>query len=348
MYPDPVEKVSISKAELDDLRRQVERLDKALQEVVPDSARRKDLLQLQQQRQSASSPVASSPTLSLSTTTGSIKSESVEDDQVSGGVEGRLLRDQVGSVKFLGSTSETVFLDALKECFAPHAALLSTSGGFMSSAGLYETNDSHTIEASDVDPLWLPPTNQVRVVLAELRHLIQDGGGEWPSGGIQWWGDLTSAPPTPIVNGLETPNISGYRHLAFYHAALAVACRATISKAVASKNEPPLCETYFARAAMLLENPLDVSKFTFGDAATMALMAWYLVESDRLETAYMWIGTAMRVSLMQGAHRGFVDESGKRVFWTIYNLDRWIGSLTGRPSTVPDEAIRLTMPTDHP
>ncbi|KAK8919865.1 putative transcriptional regulatory protein [Metarhizium anisopliae] len=50
---------------------------------------------------------------------------------------------------------------------------------------------------------------------------------------------------------------------------------------------------------------------------------------------------------MLGAHRGWVDERGKRVFWSVYCLDRWLSCLTGRPPTITDEAIQLPLPADE-
>lgn len=261
-------------------------------------------------------------------------------------VEGRLLRDAMGNVRFFGETNGDVFLDTIKDYFS--IGLQSTPGTFVTSAGLYHTNDSRSLQATDVDPLWLPSAAHMGVGLSELRHFIQDGNGRWRSGGIFWWGDLSTLPINPTVSGLEAPDLLQYRHLAFYQAALAVACRATNSDAIASSEDAPLCETYFARASALIGNPLDVSRYVFGDAATLALMAFYLIEVHRLDMAYMYVGAAMRICLIEGAHRGLVEESGKRVFWTIFVLDRWLAVLTGRPPSIPDESVRSPPPLDVP
>ena len=77
-------------------------------------------------------------------------------------------------------------------------------------------------------------------------------------------------------------------------------------------------------------------------------MALYLIEANCRDTAYMCVGVAVRICLMEGAHRIFVEEAGKRVFWSIFVLDRWLAMLMGRPSSLPDESIRLPLPTDAP
>jgi hypothetical protein len=252
----------------------------------------------------------------------------------------------MGNVRFFGETNGDVFLDTIKDYFS--IVLQSTPGAFLSSDGLYQTNDSHGLQSTDVDPLWLPSAGHMGVGLSELRNFIQDGNGRWRSGGLFWWGDLSTLPINPMVSGLEAPDLRQYRHLAFYQAALAVACRATNNEAPSSDSASPLCETYFARAAVLIGNPLDVSRYVFGDAATLALMAFYLIEVNRLDTAYMYVGAATRVCIMEGAHRVLGEESGKRIFWTIVVLDRWLAMLTGRPSSIPDGSIRLSRPLDAP
>ncbi|KAH8172329.1 fungal specific transcription factor domain-containing protein [Sarocladium implicatum] len=367
-YPAAVEKVTVPKPELDDLRRQLDNFERALRDAVPDSDQRRELLRRASGRETSSTPpgqhsFSSMPTPdsasehpgrqsfnSLRTTgTGesvsSLRSESVETDQVVP-LEGRLLRDPSGSVRFFGETNENVFLDIVKDYFS--VGLQSTSGTFLSTAGLYQSEDSSEILKTDVDPIWLPSAAHVGVGLSELRHFIQDGAGRWLSGGLYYWGELSTLPTRPLVSGLETADVRQYRHLAFYQAALALACRATTTDAPTSASQQPLCETYFARASILIGNPLDVSQHVFGDAATLALMAFYLIETNRQDTAYMYIGAATRVCLIEGAHRGLTEESGKRVFWTVFVLDRWLAMLTGRPPSIPDGSVRSPMPLDAP
>lgn len=360
--------MTVPKPELDDLKRQLESYEKALQDAVPDLGQRRELLRRASYRDASATPpgqhsFSSMPTpdsasetagrqsfSSLRTTaTGesvsSFRSESVDADQ---GIplEGRLLRDSSGVVRFFGETNENVFLDTVKDYFS--VGLHSSPGTFLTTAGMYHSQDSIEMDKLDVDPLWLPSAAHIGVGLSELRHFIQDGAGRWSSGGLYFWGDLRTLPVEPVVSGLEAVDLRQYRHLAFHQAALALACRATTSDAPSPASQSPLCETYFARASMLIGNPLDVSRHVFGDAATFALMAFYLLETNRQDTAYMYIGAATRICLIEGAHRGLTEESAKRVFWTVFVLDRWLSMLTGRPPSIPDGAIRLPMPLDAP
>ncbi|QLI66493.1 uncharacterized protein G6M90_00g035230 [Metarhizium brunneum] len=363
VYPTVVEKVSVPRAELDDLRKKVEVYEKALHDAVADPTRRQELLH------HAASPDSSSPTSPFASTvqsaaglantvhsqpsgTNSIKTEPADDDAVLS--PGRLLQDADGMGRYMGETAGATFLDHLKELMG---AALPTSpqdrparvdqNSFLSSLGNYTVDDQRPLNHA-VNPLWLPPDSTIGVVLSELRHFIQDGGGQWPSGGIYWWGDLGTIPVRAPVSPSPDMDLSAYRHLAFYHAALAVACQSTTTQPPpSSDSHPSLSEPYYARAAMLLGNPLEIKRRTIGDVASLAMMSFYLVETNRPDAAYMYVTAAMHISIMLGAHRGWVDERGKRVFWSVYCLDRWLSCLTGRPPTITDEAIQLPLPADE-
>ena len=371
------------KTELDELKKKVEVYEKALQDALPDATRRQELLHhaASPDSSSSASPFAAgassashaagpgSSSTQHPSSASSIKTEPTDDDTAVLS-PGRLLQDLDGVGRYLGETSGATFLDHLKELMS--AVLPTTTAqheqqqqmqqfhtqhtqptlvdgiSFLSSIGSYATYDSKPLGSVDVNPLWLPPDSTVSVVMSELRFFIQDGGGSWPSGGIYWWGDLDGlpvrAPSPPHDIGL---NLDDYRHLAFYHAALAVACQSTMTQPPPSlEAHPSLSEPYFARAAMLLGNPLDIKRRTIGDVAALALMGFYLIETNRADAAYMYVAAAMHISIMLGAHRGWVDERGKRVFWSVYALDRWLSCLMGRPPTITDDAIQLPLPAD--
>jgi hypothetical protein len=38
-----------------------------------------------------------------------------------------------------------------------------------------------------VDPLWLPQSKEMKAMLGELSYYIQDGNGDFSSGGIYWY-----------------------------------------------------------------------------------------------------------------------------------------------------------------
>ncbi|GJC98935.1 fungal specific transcription factor domain-containing protein [Colletotrichum higginsianum] len=368
-YPTIIEKVSVSRNELDDLRKKLDAAERALLAAVPDHTARRQLL-LQQQHDGDASAGSSSRAASCLSftpppqhrrkdefheTAFNVDGEADAADAADADTaEGRQLKDQDGRARFLGETSGATFLDHLKEFMSTVSPLAfnkpwlsptpNNGSAFLASLGRYQTYDSRPVEAEpDPDPIALPSRADMSAMLADLRHFIQDGNGTFPCGGIYWWGDLGSVPnPTP-PDAIR----HRFRHLAFYHTAFAVACQA--STTAASMPVPhDLSQRYFSRARMLLGNPLDITQYTISDVAVLALMGFYLIEMNRRDAAYIYVSNAMHISIMHGAHRGWVDERGKRVFWTLYILDRWLSCLMGRPPTIMDDAIRLPLPCDAP
>lgn len=64
------------------------------------------------------------------------------------------------------------------------------------------------------------------------------------------------------------------------------------------------------------------------------------------------LGTAMRLATSLGLHRArqstnlVDDEMAKRVFWSLYNLDRLIAVTLGRPLSIADEDITVSLPRE--
>jgi hypothetical protein len=279
-----------------------------------------------------------------------------DEDENLAATEGRLLHDPDGYARFLGETSGATFLDYLKEFMTTVLPLAyqnlrpgSDGSAFLSSLGRYQTYDSRPLHDRDVDPTWFPSHPEMDAMLSELRYFIQDGNGNWPSGGIYWWGNLSV---TPIVPSLErdppVARLKKCRPLALYQTAFAVVSQATIMPPQDISIDSHLSESYFSRARILLGNPLDITRFTPNEVAALTLMGFYLIEMNRRDAAYMCVSSAMHISIMHGSHRGWLDESGKRVFWTLYVLDRYLSCLMGRPPTIMDDAIRLEPPRDAP
>ncbi|KAF9880548.1 fungal specific transcription factor domain-containing protein [Colletotrichum karsti] len=366
-YPAPVEKISVTRGELDDLKRRCEAAERVLQIKVPDAAERQQLLQ-----QEGGDPVGSRAGSSSSFTPPQQQSQqqstrgpsdAPNEDEADTAAAGRMLLDPDGNSRFLGETSGATFLDYLKEFMSTVSPLAfnrpwlsptpNNGSAFLASLGKYQTYDSRPIyEDANVSPLALPSRAEMLASLNDLRYFIQDGNGTFPCGGIYWWGDLSTVPVVPesisFPPGTSPQNIwDKYRHLAFYHTAFAVACQANTT-AAHMPNPPDLSQTFFARARVLLGNPLDITRWTISDVAVLALMGFYLIEMNRRDAAYMCVSNAMHISMMHGAHRGWVDERGKRVFWTLYILDRWLSCLMGRPPTISDDAVRLPLPNDAP
>ncbi|KAI4962357.1 hypothetical protein J4E86_001390 [Alternaria arbusti] len=267
--------------------------------------------------------------------------------------DGRLLIDPCGTPRFFGETSGATFLDYLKQfmltlvplTFQPESA---DGSSFVASIGRYQTYDSRPIPNPSVDPLWLPDQDDMALMLAQLRAYIQDGNGEFLSGGIYWWGDLTqfptSAAPSVLLSAMTTDDT--HRGLAFYHVCFALAT--SFGHQSSRRSDQHAGEAYFKRARKLLGNPLDTVRFTLDDVPVLTLMGFYLIELNRRDAAYVYVSLAIHIAIIHGAFRSCNDEASKRNFWTLYILDRWLSVLMGRPPTLLDEAIRLPLPCDVP
>ncbi|KAJ9144217.1 Fungal specific transcription factor domain-containing protein [Pleurostoma richardsiae] len=233
---------------------------------------------------------------------------------------------------------------------------------FLSTVGRYQTFDSRPMFVPRlVDPLVLPPPTEMSFMASQVRWFIQDGAGDAAGGGIYYWGDMTTPPTAPILSSppplippssaggaVPDPALKAHRHLAFHHSVFAFASLLGLT-APGSRRDGQLGEGYLARARALLGNPLDTSLFGKGDVPALALLARYMLEVNRRDAAYVYVAVAMHICVVHGVHRGWqVDERGKRVFWTLYVLDRWVSCLMGRPPTILDDAIRLNLPADAP
>lgn len=264
--------------------------------------------------------------------------------------EGRLLSDPDGTARYFGESSGANFLNHVKEFMATIQPLITEREGtsyqsgrtFLASVGSYQTYDSRPLHVQNVDPMWLPSRTTMTVLSAELKYFTQDGNGDFPSGGIFYWGDLPTVSPDPS----QAPDLRHTGHLALLHIAFAVAVR--LGATAEWRDECP-SEAFFSRARIILGNPLDITAYSPREISVLLLMALYFIEMNRRDAAYMAVSMALHLAVMYGAHTKFgQDEGSRRIFWTLYILDCWLTCLLGRPPSLSEEAIRLDLPEFAP
>jgi hypothetical protein len=330
LYPEPVERVTIPRAELESLQRRCASLERQLAATERGDHRLEP-------RQQAASPSASSR---ADTANAPSLNGGPQHSVRLGGIDGRMLADPAGTSRYLGETSGATFLDTLKELIVtatPLAKVLDGDSGrspagaaFLASVGQYQTHDSRPMVLPPaVDPLALPTEADMASALSQARYFIQDGNGTFPSGGIMFWplDDVQGILSLASLPGMHDPgNVKRpgphHRPLALYHTTFALA-RMLNLRDPGSTVDGQLGEEYFARARSLLGNLLDRTTYTITDIAVLALMALYLIENNRRDAAYMAISNAMTISVMHGLHKGGSgNEMGVRTFWTVYVLDR--------------------------
>jgi hypothetical protein len=175
---------NVLKSEVDRLRKRCAALEGRLQAAAPDDAA--DIL-----AQLDSDEAALHPTQSTLDDVSSLADEAEA-------IDGRLLFDPDGTVRYFGETSGATFLEYLKHfmlTLVPFTCQPDSGDGssFVASIGQYQTFDSRPLPNPDVNPLWLPSPDEMTSMLAELRYYLQDGSGNFPSGGIHWQVPLASS-----------------------------------------------------------------------------------------------------------------------------------------------------------
>lgn len=177
------------------------------------------------------------------------------------------------------------------------------------------------------------------IMLAEFRFFVEDGNGDFESGGIFYWGDLSLA--FRNVQAGSGPSTHSPGQLALLQTVLAISARLG---ADGRRADEQYSEAFFSRARIVYGDPLEVSGFKSRDLSVMLLMAFYLIEANRRDAAYVMVSLALHLAVMDGAHSYSHDESATRTFWTLYILDCWLSSVLGRPPSLADGAIRLPLP----
>ncbi|SCU90885.1 LAFA_0F00694g1_1 [Lachancea sp. 'fantastica'] len=109
---------------------------------------------------------------------------------------------------------------------------------------------------------------------------------------------------------------------------------------------------YFEHAQMLFPALINDSSIDTVQIFFMASM--YVMAGQELEMAYTYSGMAMRAAVANGIHKRFRTgsdgdekkaESRKRLFWSVYTIERRSAIALGRPETLPVSEIDLDLPT---
>ncbi|KAJ5714029.1 uncharacterized protein N7483_011210 [Penicillium malachiteum] len=111
---------------------------------------------------------------------------------------------------------------------------------------------------------------------------------------------------------------------------------------------------YFLRAVGLLqdlyENP------SVEQVEVMILFSFYANALGRVKSSYTYSGIALRIALGLGLHRTLPTdnlltpierEHRKRLWWTLYTLDRLCSSNLGFPVLASDSVIDVKLPTNE-
>lgn len=118
-------------------------------------------------------------------------------------------------------------------------------------------------------------------------------------------------------------------------------------------NGPPGFE-YFTYALEVLPDIHEEGTVLFVE--TLALVGYFMQNLNRRDTAFLYIGMALRMAITLGLHQessspGLDDvtrEHRRRVWWSVYSLDRIHSVKSGNPITIYDEDIGAAFPSKLP
>ncbi|EOO01263.1 putative c6 transcription factor protein [Phaeoacremonium minimum UCRPA7] len=118
-------------------------------------------------------------------------------------------------------------------------------------------------------------------------------------------------------------------------------------------NGPPGFE-YFTHALQLLPDAHEEGSILFVE--TLALVGYFMQNMNRRDAAFLYIGMALRMAISLGLHQevsspGLDDatkEHRRRVWWSIYSMDRILCVKSGNPVTIQDDDVGVALPSKLP
>lgn len=110
---------------------------------------------------------------------------------------------------------------------------------------------------------------------------------------------------------------------------------------------------FFVQALQLLPDTNRLCREPVAAVEVLCCISLYLQALDSRNAAHVTIGQAMRIALAQGMHTDMpVADLGeplvqrcRKIWWTVYILDRQMTSLMGLPQNIRDEDITCRLPS---
>jgi hypothetical protein len=121
-----------------------------------------------------------------------------------------------------------------------------------------------------------------------------------------------------------------------------------------SGSDGPPGFTFFKHALWLLPDLYQEGSVMFVEV--LGLLAPYMQNVNRKDAAFQYIGLALRMAISLGLHQEVDDsamdmverEHRRRVWWSVYSMDRIISVKSGNPISIHDEDIDVTLPSPIP
>ena len=119
-------------------------------------------------------------------------------------------------------------------------------------------------------------------------------------------------------------------------------------------NQGPPGFDYFTQALQILPDIYEDGSILFVEV--LSLVGYYMQNLNRRDAAFLYIGLALRMAISLGLHQevsdGMLDaverEHRRRVWWSVYSMDRILCVKSGNPITIADEDIGVSLPSPVP
>lgn len=119
-----------------------------------------------------------------------------------------------------------------------------------------------------------------------------------------------------------------------------------------SDNPPGL--RYFTQALQLLPDLHEEPSILFVE--TLSLIGYFMQNLNRRDAAFLYVGTALRMAISLALHQEVSStqiseiekEHRRRVWWSVYSLDRILSVKSGNPIMIHDEDIGVKLPSRLP
>ncbi|RDA83964.1 hypothetical protein CP532_6905 [Ophiocordyceps camponoti-leonardi (nom. inval.)] len=124
----------------------------------------------------------------------------------------------------------------------------------------------------------------------------------------------------------------------------------SVNQWVGSRGPPGF--DYFADALALLPETHDEGSLEGVEA--LALAGYFMQNMNRRDAAFQYLGRALRMAVSLGLHLETCDgdearrERRRRVWWSVYSLDRILCVKSGNPLTIQDDDIGVALPSRLP
>lgn len=116
---------------------------------------------------------------------------------------------------------------------------------------------------------------------------------------------------------------------------------------------PPGFE-YFTLALQFLPDIHEDGSILFVEV--LALVGYFMQNLNRRDAAFLYLGVALRMAVSLALHQEVFDpqmdeavrEHRRRLWWSVYSLDRILCAKSGHPITILDEDIGVALPSPLP